>query len=274
MSTAYTHAIILDFEATCDDRKRPNPQEIIEFPSVLLALETREIVDEFSSFVRPHHHPVLSAFCRELTSIRQEETDAAATFPEVLAAHEAWLKGHGLTEQNALFVTCGDWDLGTMLPAQCPAAVPPVECLRPVYTRWQNIKRAFCAVKGVAKAPGMAGMLRDVDLPLQGHHHRGIDDCRNLAELYRVLLERGATLEVTAELPLSKYPPVTIRLRLGERVEEVRLTGRSVHALRGLAGRTFKCPITELRRSDQSIEDDHDLAFLTSGAEIVLVGGG
>ncbi len=206
MDSEFTHAIILDFEATCDDRHPPRPQEIVEFPSVLISLRPLQNVDEFQSFVRPRHHPVLTTFCKEFISITQEDVDAASVFPEVLTDHHVWLDGHGLDEKNALVVTCGDWDLGVMLPAQCSVAVPPVQVLRPIYTRWQNLKRAFCAVQGRRKAPGMAGMLKAMGLPLAGRHHRGIDDCRNLAELYKTLLKRGAIAEATGEPPITSRP--------------------------------------------------------------------
>lgn len=232
----------LDFEATCDDRRSPRPQEIIEFPSVLVSLSSLDTVDEFESFVRPHHHPVLTEFCRSLTSIHQADVDAAETFAAVLAKHQRWLDSHGMSEKNALLVTCGDWDLGVMLPAQCPVAVPPVESLRPIYTRWQNVKRAFCSARDRRKAPGMAGMLKDLGLPLVGQHHRGIDDCRNITELFKVLLRRGATAQLTTELPLSRYPAITIALRLDDRVERAKLDLRSVRTLRRLAGALYDTP--------------------------------
>jgi inhibitor of KinA sporulation pathway (predicted exonuclease) len=111
MPSPFTHAIVLDFEATCDQGRRVDPQEIIEFPSALLALDSLEVIDEFSSFVRPQHHPVLSGFCRKLTSIDQSDVDVAPSFPEVFATHRAWLERHGLNRESADFVTCGDWDL-------------------------------------------------------------------------------------------------------------------------------------------------------------------
>ena len=39
------HLIILDFEATCDEPKNPSPQEIIEFPSVIVDVEQKKIID-------------------------------------------------------------------------------------------------------------------------------------------------------------------------------------------------------------------------------------
>ena len=53
MTCAIDHLIVLDFEATCDDVSPPSPQEIIEFPSVLLSAHTFEVIAEFESFVRP-----------------------------------------------------------------------------------------------------------------------------------------------------------------------------------------------------------------------------
>ncbi|MEM7166919.1 MAG: 3'-5' exonuclease [Planctomycetota bacterium] len=197
--TCFSHVVVLDFEATCDAGPRLQPQEIIEFPSVLLSLQTLQVVDEFERFVRPIHHPQLTEFCRSLTAIQQQDVDAAAMFADVFAQHQAWLAMHGLSERNAVIATCGDWDLGTMLPAQCRAAQPPIASVAPIYQRWHNLKRSFCAVTGRQKPLGMSGMLRVLQLELSGHHHRGIDDCRNLAVLCRELVNRGANIGITKE---------------------------------------------------------------------------
>jgi inhibitor of KinA sporulation pathway (predicted exonuclease) len=37
---------------------------------------------------------------------------------------------------------------------------------------------------------GMDKMLDYLKLPLDGHHHSGIDDCRNIAKICRALMER------------------------------------------------------------------------------------
>lgn len=270
MDRAISHAIVLDFEATCGNQEPIRPQEIIEFPSVLVALDTLKSVDEFSSFVRPFHNPHLTDFCRELTSITQEDVDGAPYFHEVLKAHENWIDSHGLTELNAVFVTCGDWDLGTMLPAQSRVGKKPVEYLRPIYTRWLNIKVPFASVAG-RKAPGMAGMLRALEIELTGFHHRGIDDCRNIAKILRALVLSEAAVEATSALSPLKYPPIELRMRYGERVEILVLETRSLKALRELAGERFRCRITDFTRLDgERIEGGDQLRFLKSGEEILL----
>ena len=143
MNSSFQYAVVLDFEATCDNNLQPQPQEIIEFPSVLVELQSLSTIDEFSSFVRPQHHPILSYFCTELTSIDQHDVDQAQSFAEVFVQHQNWLQSHGLTPDNALLVTCGDWDLKSMLPAQCLASLPPIEELPKLYTQWLNIKVLF-----------------------------------------------------------------------------------------------------------------------------------
>jgi len=43
----------------------------------------------------------------------------------------------------------------------------------------------FVATK--MKAAGMAGMLRNLKIPLEGKHHSGIDDCKNICKLVQAL---------------------------------------------------------------------------------------
>ena len=43
----------------------------VEFPAVLLDLQTGEIVDEFQQYVLPRDNPKLSDFCKTLTGISQ-----------------------------------------------------------------------------------------------------------------------------------------------------------------------------------------------------------
>jgi len=69
---ATTDHVILDLEATCWEKgTRLNRMETIEFGAVRLEPGAWDVIDEFSSFVRPVSEPVLSDFCRELTGIRE-----------------------------------------------------------------------------------------------------------------------------------------------------------------------------------------------------------
>lgn len=192
-TTHYDFAIVLDFEATCAPHKPPNPQEIIEFPSVLIELSSMERKAEFEAFVKPIAHPQLSEFCTKLTTITQRDVDGADDFPAVLKRYGAWLDQHTLNKDNALFVTCGDWDLKTMFPAQCLTSGVHG---RPIFLSWLNIKKMFKEVTG-ERGRGMVPMLKTFDKPLVGQHHRGIDDCRNIATLLSALMEKGGAFQAT-----------------------------------------------------------------------------
>merc|ERR1719291_487311 len=104
--------LVMDFEATCERDDRSWVPEIIEFPAILIDRRTLAAVAEFREFVRPTEQPRLTAFCTELTSITQEEVDAAAPLAEVLGRFESWLaEWLGSEPSAALPLTCGDWDL-------------------------------------------------------------------------------------------------------------------------------------------------------------------
>jgi len=87
--------ICIDFEATCFDiptHKKRKLQEIIEFPAVLLNLETGIIESEFHQYVRPVEIPILSDYCTNLTGISQEMVQEAKTIQEVMEEFRIWIK--------------------------------------------------------------------------------------------------------------------------------------------------------------------------------------
>lgn len=67
----FQYFVVVDFEATCDKEKNPHPQEIIEFPSVLVNSMTGQLEASFQTYVRPAYHQNLTDFCKELTGIQQ-----------------------------------------------------------------------------------------------------------------------------------------------------------------------------------------------------------
>lgn len=69
----FQYFVVIDFEATCDKERNPHPQEIIEFPSVLVNSATGQLEDYFQIYVRPTHNQLLSDFCKELTGIQQPQ---------------------------------------------------------------------------------------------------------------------------------------------------------------------------------------------------------
>lgn len=167
--------LVIDLEATCDNAGAvpKREMEIIEIGAVLVDRESFEPVREFQTFVRPVRHPRLTAFCQELTSITQEQVDAAPGFVEALAALRRFMAG-----EQPLFCSWGAYDRGQF---QLDAGYHGVKL--PFGPDHLNIKQAFSDALGTNKRFGMAGALRRLGLPLEGTHHRGIDDARNIARI-------------------------------------------------------------------------------------------
>lgn len=275
MSQPFQFFVVLDFEATCDEGGAPQPQEIIEFPSVLMGHDGLAVLDAFERFVRPIHHPTLSPYCAELTGIPQSCVTAAETFPTVWREHQEWLRSHGLKVSAAdtgapfAFIVCGDWDLRTMLPGQLAACEPPIDHVPAAFRSWINIKRHFAPARGETKAPGMAGMLRELDLTLEGRHHRGIDDCRNIARIAQNLVANGATLNITSHLPVSRYPAIRLKLRHEDDAREITLERRERDSLLGRAKNVFRQNFTSIEFPDgRPLKRESEMLDLRSGQEL------
>ena len=196
--------LVLDFEATCDDKEQPKPQEIIEFP--VLKINAKSLKEEscFHRYVRPTAHPQLTKFCTDLTGITQDMVGGQQPLEEVLLLFDQWIKKEGLLDPNVkfTFVTCGDWDLNRMLPSQCKS----FGLSHPPYMQsWMNIKFAFRDLMGV-HPKGMPDMLQLLDLPLLGRHHSGIDDTRNIARILTKLAGLAASKGCSLG-PTSSYKP-------------------------------------------------------------------
>lgn len=182
---------VLDFEATCwDGEPGKHKQEIIEFPSVLYELTPDKQVKhigEFSKYVRPVLEPILSKFCTELTGITQDKVDLADPIELVYHEHHQWLITNTPPNSEIYIITCGAWDLDIMLPKEIANKNLPYYS---VYKRFINIKSEFEYVYKV-KAFGMVNMLRHLNIPLEGKHHSGIDDTRNIAKILLKIISDG-----------------------------------------------------------------------------------
>ncbi len=177
---------VLDFEATCWENS--DEHEIIEYPTVIVDIKSLKIIDKFECFVKPSYDSELSEFCKKLTTITQEQVDSGVSLAQAIDMHTKFMSKY----RNSVFVTCGDWDLKNMLPRD---AKNNGISLPNMYSKWINIKRVFSDTLKTSKCPGMPGMLSKLGLKLKGTHHRGIDDCVNIAQIAIALIKLGANLE-------------------------------------------------------------------------------
>lgn len=186
---AAAYFLVIDLEATCDEEKRirDRDMEIIEIGSVLVDAETLLPVAEHQTFVKPVRHPVLTDFCRKLTTITQADVENAPGFPEAIASLSRFIDG-----RDVLFCSWGDYDR-----RQFEQDAKRHNVSLPFGGKHLNVKKQFSTQLGEERRFGMAGALRRVGLQLQGTHHRGIDDARNIARLLPWVLGRERAPELS-----------------------------------------------------------------------------
>eukprot|EP01133_Synstelium_polycarpum_P006741 gene6741-7835_t len=161
------------------------------------------VVESFREYVRPVHHPILSAFCTQLTGIEQATVEKSSDFATVYKNHFQWLVTQGFLRENGAptdltfaFVTCGDWDLKTCLPNQLRSIEKPFNA--PTYFQsWINIKKSFETFYKPQRCRGMTDMLAKLHIPLQGRHHSGLDDCLNISSVAIKMLKDGCNFTYT-----------------------------------------------------------------------------
>lgn len=178
----YTHYLIIDVEATCCDQGtiHRKEMEIIEIGAVMVEASELSIVDDFVTFINPVRNPILTKFCTELTTIKQSDVDTAPKFPEAIQNLKEWM----LQYENFLFCSWGDYD-----KQQFQQDCMYHQILYP-FGAHLNIKKQFSETQQLKKKYGMAGALRKAGIPLEGTHHRGIDDARNMAKLMPYIVKR------------------------------------------------------------------------------------
>lgn len=197
----YPYVCILDFEATCDDSVKHYDNEIIEFPSVLLKwdplIANYTKVSEIQFYCKPLCNTKVTKFCNDLTGITQDKVNQGIDFTSALEQHVSWLMqeckvdkpDEMLFEDRVIIVTCGAWDLNTVFPKDCRRW--NVNNPNKVYRRFVNIKVEFANQYKRSKLRGMKQMLEELEIPLEGRHHSGIDDCRNIAKIWQRMVTDG-----------------------------------------------------------------------------------
>lgn len=167
--------IVLDLEATCKEDKSNFKNEIIEIGAVKLNADF-EVVGTYSKFVRPVLNPKLTDFCKELTTIEQNDVDAAQTFPTVIKDFKDWV---GVGKEDYMLCSWGFYDK-KQFQEDCR--------LHKLSDSWTNkhisLKHQFAEIMGV-KPCGMSKALRILNIKLDGTHHRGIDDAKNISKIFR-----------------------------------------------------------------------------------------
>ena len=171
--------LIIDLEATCwENHGNRDNMEIIEIGAVLVDNDYR-IIGEYQTFIKPIKNSKLSEFCKNLTSIKQENIDDAEIFPVALEKFIQWVEIKSKDNiENIIFCSWGYYDK-KQLTKDCELH----NIIYPFQTH-HSIKHEFAEMKNLRNPIGMEKALQMCKISLDGTHHRGIDDAKNIAKIF------------------------------------------------------------------------------------------
>ncbi|MBN1310611.1 MAG: exonuclease domain-containing protein [Anaerolineae bacterium] len=179
MARLLDQILIIDIEATCWDGPTPSDQEgeIIEIGLATLDIATLKPLEKRSILIKPERSTV-SPFCTQLTTLTQKQVDQGISFG---AACDLLKKDYHARSRT--WASYGDYDRRQFV-RQCEAR----QVANPFGPSHINIKNLFALVYRLSREVGMAQALKHLDIPLEGTHHRGIDDAWNIAHILARLL--------------------------------------------------------------------------------------
>lgn len=184
--------IVVDLEATCWDKadtKKPSGfrNEIIEIGAVKCN-ETGDVIDEFCMFAKPMKHPIISEFCTTLTTIKQEDIDSAKDIKEVLDEFFLWSLALFHEDKDTVkFVSWGYYDKrqfrdDLQLNKMDKEVINDSNhfSLKHLHGEWNNLKKPI----------GLGGACKFEKIVFTGTAHRGIDDARNIAKIFKKYIDK------------------------------------------------------------------------------------
>lgn len=171
------NVLIIDVESTCwelpEVMDKNEISEIIEIGLAVVNTKDLTIVKNDSIIVRPQRSKV-SKFCTKLTTLTQEYVDQGMTFQAAMT-----ILKRDFNSESRTFVSWGDYDR-KMFERNCK----DYGVKYPFGPRHMNLKNTFTLLHGLDREPGMDTALEHLGLLLDGTHHRGIDDAKNIAKIF------------------------------------------------------------------------------------------
>ncbi len=179
MRTTLDRVLVIDVESTCWEGNPPDGEEseIIEIGWCILDARSRQRGESGSILVRPARSRI-SEFCTGLTTLNQEQVDTGISFEEACR-----MLRQEKDSRSVAWASFGNYDR-KMFQRQCQSTAAPY----PFGDTHINVKNLFALMHGLPKEIGMDGAMEMIGIPLEGTHHRGGDDAKNIAAILAMLL--------------------------------------------------------------------------------------
>lgn len=171
--------LVVDLEATCWRGSPPEGMvsEIIEIGIAVVDFKTKEILETDSIIVKPQTSTI-SDFCTELTTITQEMIDEkGVSFEEACKILKSKFKS-----DRRLWASWGKYDFEQI---HKDSVLNKVDY--PMGRDHYNLKPLFSVKHGLAKDLGVGGALKHLELEFEGTPHRGVDDAKNIARIFKTM---------------------------------------------------------------------------------------
>lgn len=175
--------LIIDLEATCWENNNNPPagefSEIIEIGVCLLDRESGKITDSKGILVKPENSTV-SPFCTQLTTITQGQLDN-----EGISLKQAFsILRREYSCDAYTWASFGHYDR-KKIQAECYSKRIPY----PMAYDHINVKELFASRRQLTHPVTMKTALKMLRIPLEGTHHRGVDDAKNIAKILHWCLQ-------------------------------------------------------------------------------------
>lgn len=176
MAEKLNQILVIDLESTCWEKEDKTHQEseIIEIGLTLIGVATPSSrYGKESILVKPTKTEI-NEFCTKLTTLTPEKVEEdGIPFSEACQYLKNFHRSKKVT-----WASWGDYDR-RQFERQCKRENIPY----PFGPTHLNVKNLFALVKELGRECGMSEALQRLEMPLEGRHHRGIDDAWNIAAI-------------------------------------------------------------------------------------------
>jgi len=165
--------LVVDIEATCwEEPKDDDISEIIEIGITPINTKSGDLSESRSIIVKPERSKI-SQYCTELTTLTQEDVNNGISFSDACNLLLSEYKS-----KKYVWASYGNYDKN-QFRNQCKRE----HIEYPFSKDHINVKSLVALKYSLRRDAGMENILKLLDMPLVGTHHRGVDDSRNIANI-------------------------------------------------------------------------------------------